>query len=324
MLIKRNLIFSILITVFFIVLCVLYYNKQTEKYNIDGFIYKASHHFKNENYFQAIRYYKKLISMEAVDEKVYINLATILIRMGHYQKSIEILHDMEYNHLQSSEMYYLLAYSYFIQIKNENINDFKLPIKYLKRSIKLDSRNKDSYRLLGNIYEQKKQFEFARQYYKKASEEDIDNSCEFYDFIANTYLKQKKFDNALEYYNKALEGNKNDISAYYKIAEIYKEKGDFVTAEDFYKKAIQITPGYIYPYYQIGNLYFDKEDYETAIQWYKQALNIEPNDGKVNYYIGMAYKKSNDPNKAAEYLKISAYCGNDDALKELNKTEVIK
>lgn len=317
MLIKRNFTFSILITILFIVLCVFYYNKQTEKYNIDGFIYKASHHFKNEEYFKAIKYYKKLMSMGVVDEKIYINTATALTRMGYYQKSIEVLDDMKEKHLESSEMYYLLAYSYFAQTKN----NFKIPINYLKKSIKLDSRNKDSYKLLGNIYEKNKQFKLARQYYTKASEEDIDNSCEFYNFIANTYFKEKNFDDALKYYNKAIEGNKNDISAYYKIAEIYKEKEDFVTAEDFYKKAIQISPDYIYPYYQIGNLHFNKGDYETAIGWYKEALNIEPNDGKVNYYIGMAYKRINDLNKAKEYLKISAYCGNDDALNELSKTE---
>ncbi len=318
MLIKRNFIFSLIITVIFISFSIVYYNHQNKKYTIDGFIHKASHCFKNEDYLQSIRYYKKIISMGTTDEKVYINATNALIRTGYYEKAIELLSRMERELPPSCEMYYLLAYSHYLKILNNNEKkDFRIPIEYLKKSLDLDSRNKASYKLLGSIYERKRQYEYARQWYKKASMEDIDNAGEFYGFIANTYFKQRRFEEAINYYEKALKENKNYISAYYNIAEIYKEESNFEKSEEYYKKAIEISPDYIYPYYQIGNLYFENNEYDTAIDWYKKALTIEPNDQNVNFFIGIAYKKINEKKKAEEHLKIAAYSGNDDALEEL-------
>ena len=320
MLIKRNFIFSVLITAVFISLGILYYDHQNQKYTVDGFIHKASHYFKNEEYLKAIRYYKKIILMGTTDEKTYINAAIALIRTGYYEKAIEHLSKMEKELPPSCEMYYLLAYANYLKILNDDgKKDFRVPIEYLKKSLELDSRNKASYKLLGSIYERKRQFEYARQWYKKASKEDIDNACEFYGFIANTYFKQRRFEDAMTYYEKALKENKNYISAYYNIAEIYKEQSDFEKSEEYYKKAIEISPDYIYPYYQIGNLYFENNEYDTAIEWYEKALTIEPNDQNVNFFIGIAYKKINEPKKAEDHLKIAAYSGNDDALKELNE-----
>lgn len=318
MLIKKNFIFSIFITFIFIILCVVYYQYQNQQYTIDGFIHKASHYFKKEDYFQALRYYKKLISMGVTDEKVYTNTAVSLIRLGYYQKAIEQLLKTEKEFSPSSEIYYLIAYSYYSKIKDiDKEKDFNFITEYLEKSIEADSRNRNSYILLGKIYEDFAMYEKARKWYRLALFEDMDNTSEFYGLIANTYFKENKFDEAMTYYIRALDNNKNYISAYYNIAEIYKTKQDFDKAEQYYKKAIDISPDYIYPYHQIGNLYFDKEEYDTAIDWYKKALELEPNDGTINYYIGIAYKKQKKLKDAIEHLKLAAYCGNDDAVKEL-------
>ena len=320
MFIRRNFIFSILITSVFIFSCIVYYKYQNQKYTIDGFIHKASHYFKTEDYFQALRYYKKLILMGVSDEKIYTNTAVSLIRLGYYQKAIEQLLKTEKKFSPSSEIYYLIAYSYYLKAKEfNNKKNWDFAINYLEKSIESDSRNRISYILLGNIYENITMYENARKWYRKALFEDMDNTSEFYGLIANTYFKENRFDEAMTYYNRALKNNKNYISTYYNIAEIYKNKQDFDKAEEIYKKAIQISPDYIAPYYQIGNLYFNKKNYAVAIDWYKKALEIEPNEELVNYYIGIAYKKQKKLKEAIEHLKIAAYCGNDDAVKELRE-----
>jgi pentatricopeptide repeat protein len=297
-----------------------YYNYQDNQFTRDGFIHKASHYFKNEDYFQALRYYKKLIFMGVTDEKTYINTAISLMRLGYYQKAIDQLLKTERIFSPSSEIYYLLAYSYYSKATNiRNKKDFDLIIKFLEKSIEFDSRNRNAYILLGKIYEDITMYETARKWYRKALFEDMDNTSEFYGLIANSYFKENRFDEAMTYYNRALENNKNYISAYYNIAEIYKSKNEFDKAEQFYKKAIELNPDYITPYYQIGTLYFNNKEYDTAIDWYKKALEIEPNEELVNYYIGIAYKKQEKLKEAVEHLKIAAYCGNDDAVKELRE-----
>lgn len=320
MFIRKNFTFSIITTLIFITLCTAYYNYRDNRITRDGFIHKASHYFKNENYFQALRYYKKLILMDVTDERIYINTAVSLIRLGYYQKAIEQLLKTERIFSPSSEIYYLIAYSYYSKTPGiKNKKNFDLIIKYLEKSIDADSRNRSAYILLGKIYEDVAMYEIARKWYRKALFEDMDNTSEFYGLIANSYFKENRFDEAMTYYNRALENNKNYISAYYNIAEIYKAKNEFDKAEEFFKKAIEITPDYIKPYYQIGTLHFNNKEYDSAIDWYKKALEIEPNEELVNYYIGMSYKNQGKLKEAVEHLKLAAYCGNDDAVKELRE-----
>lgn len=73
------------------------------------------------------------------------------------------------------------------------------------------------------------------------------------------------------------------------------------------------------PYYKIGQIYYNQKDYEESLLWYFKALDLDKNNNTVNYYIGKVYKDTDMPEKAAEYFKISAYCGNDNALKELRE-----
>ncbi len=317
---KTNTITSLFITFVFIVSAMLYYVNKNNKYSEDAFVSKAAHYLKNENYLQAIRYYKKLVAMKSNDERNYINAAKSLIITGHYNHAIKQLLKMENVNLASCDMYYLLAYAHFLKTQNvDKNNDFSSTREYIKKSLNMDSRNKDAYKLLGTIYEQNLEFERARKWYRKALFEDIDNSYEFYGLIANTYFKEKRYPHAIKYYNRAIESNKNYISSYCNIAEIYTIEKDFDKAELYYQKAIDVAPEYMYPYYKIGNLYFFKQDYEHAITWYKKALKIEPQESITNYYIGISYKKLNMMKEATEHLKLSAYCGNDKAVIELRK-----
>ena len=316
MLKDKNFIISIIMTILFIVTLIFYYHYKNSHYTIDVFIHKSSHYFKTENYMQAIRYYKKLIMMGVKTNKIYTNTAISFIRMGYYKTATKYLLDMEKNLLPTSEKYYLLGFSYYSQMKVYKLSDYNIPIQYLEKSLDLDKRNKESYILLGKIYEEKNEFIEARKWYKNALLEKIDNS-KFYGLIANTYFKENRFKDATEYYNKAISNNKNYISAYYNMAEIYIVQQNFDKAIEYLKKVIEIDPQYIYPYSKIGNLYFAQENYETAIDWYLQALKIEPKEAIVNYYTGISYKKLNMLKKAVKHLKLAAYCGNDDAVKEL-------
>lgn len=317
MLKNKNFIISVIITILFILASVFYYYYKNSQYTIDAFILKSSHCFKNENYLQAIRYYKKLIMMGVKNNKIYTNIAISFIRMGYYKTATKYLLNMEKNLLPTGEMYYLLGYACYSQMKVYKLNDYTIPVRYLEKSLTLDKRNKESYRLLGKIYEEHNELEEARNWYRKALSEDIDNFCEFYGLIANTYFKENKFDKAIKYYEKAINSNKNYISAYCNMAEIYIIQKDFDKAIEYLKKAIEVNSAYIYPYHKIGNLYFIQEQYKIALDWYLQALKIEPKEAIVNYYAGITYKKLNMLKEAVKHLKLAAYCGSDDAVKEL-------
>lgn len=308
---------SLIITILLFIIAGTIYFIKSKQYSSDTFLNKANYYFLNENFLQSSRYYRKVISMGFVDEKVYINISNSLIKLGDYKRAKEYLKEALKNH-PSSEIYYLLGYTHYAKSQLSFLQqDSEESIKYLEKSIELDKKNKLSYRLIGQIYEQSKNFEYARIWYKKALFENIENISEFYGFIAYTYFEESRLDDAIKYYRRAIDDNKNYISAYCSMAEIYKIKKDFDSSEKYYQQVIEINPDYVVPYYEIGNIYYEKQDYQKAINWYQKALKIENNNSIINYYIGMSYKKINMVTESIKYLKIAAYCGNDDAVKEL-------
>ncbi|MEA5001632.1 MAG: tetratricopeptide repeat protein [Endomicrobiaceae bacterium] len=308
---------SLAVTILFFLSSGIVYFVKNKHYSVDNFLNKANSYFINENFLQSARYYRKLISMGFVDENVYINISNSLIKLGDYKKAKDYLKEALNNH-PSSELYYLLGYTYYAKLQISFLHeDAEESIKYLQKSIEMDKKNKLSYRLIGQIYEQSKNFEYARIWYKKALIEHIENISEFYGFIAYTYFEESRWDEAIQYYKKAIDDNKNYISAYCSMGEIYRIKKDFVNAEQYYKQVISINPDYVLPYYKIGNIYYEQENYQEAVKWYQKGLEKEANNNMINYYIGMSYKKLNMVPEAVRYLKTAAYCGNDDAVEEL-------
>ena len=314
-----NLFISITITFIFLCFCSVFYYIKKSQYSADAFENKADYLFYNENYIESANYYMKVLNMGKTDDKIYLNLSISLIKSGNYKIAIKYLNKLlEQNH-NLSKVYYLLAYSSYYQIdkKNRNEDTVKPIISYLEKSIELNETYKPAYSLIGKIYEQIEQYEHSRTWYRKALFSNVENSEEFYGFIAYSYFKENKFDDAIKYYKKAIKKNKNYMSAYCNIANIYVIQKKYDKAEKVYKQVIEKDKEYLLPYYKIGNLYYTRENYEEAIDWYKKALSVNKDNEQVNYYIGMSYKKLNNLQQALKYLKIAAYCGSDEAVKEL-------
>ena len=142
MLKDKNFIISTAITILFIITSVFYYYYKNSQYTIDMLLFKSSYYFKNENYLQAVRYYKKLIMMNVKNNTIYTNIAISLIRMSYYKIAIKYLLTMEKTLHPTYEMYYLLGYSYYSMIKVYKLNDYKIPIQFLEKSLTLNKKNK--------------------------------------------------------------------------------------------------------------------------------------------------------------------------------------
>ena len=322
---NSNTLVSLIITILFICFCIAFYYVKAKQYSVDAFENKADYYFYKENYVDSIKYYKKLLNIGKYSNKIYLNLAISLIKIGDYEHAIKYLNVLLKTRKDIPETYYLLAYANYYKSDKDNINkdNIKHIISYLEKSIELNEKYKLAYSLIGKIYEQIGLYEYARTWYRKALFSGIENSEEFYGFIAHTYFKESKFDNAIKYYKKAIEKNKNYISAYCSIADIYAIQKEYYMSELMYKEVIEKDKDYILPYYKIGKLYYLQGNYNDAIEWYKKALNINKDNGQVNYYLGISYKKLNNLQEALKYLKNAAYCGNDDAVKELRTIQEI-
>lgn len=311
-----NFKISVAVTLLFFILLPVVYFVKNKQYHKELFQFIADNNFSQGDYFESSKYYRKLIAMGAGNETVYTNMAISMVKLGYYDRGIEYLKKV-LKSANTAQIYYSIGYAYFQKAQTINsIPVFNKALGYINESITLDKQSIDGYRMMGRIFERMQKFDRARIWYNKALSVIADKR-EFYNLIAYTYMQQNDLDNAAVFYKKGTENNDKNLQAYCALGEIYRQKSDFNLAMEYYKKAIDTDSGYIIPYYKIGQIYYDAKDYEEALLWYGRALLIDNNNNIVNYCIGTVYKDKGMKDKAVSYFKTAAYCGNDDAIKEL-------
>ena len=148
-------------------------------------------------------------------------------------RSIE--NDFENNYPESAATYYLKASI----IKND---DTEQKMKYLQKSIEIDS-------------------EFAWSLYD----------------IALYYYKNKNWKNAIIYLEKAIRLNFNDDNTFELLAICYGKLKDHKNEIVYYKKCLELDPKYPYAMNSLGYAYEKYKDYEQALACYHKSIGT--NDG---------------------------------------------
>ena len=316
---KINTFISLIVTGALFIFAGIFYFVANKNYSQSTLLIKANSYFLENNFFQSARYYKKLISMGVKDDQIYKKAATSLINIGDYNKAIFYLNKISQT-TDKSEIYYNLAYSYYTKSQLSNSKDeLQQAISYLEQAISINPKNEMAYRLIGDIYENNFSLSLARTWYQKAIDEQISDGSEFYNLIAYTYFKENDFDKAIQTYKQAIKINDKNISAYHSLGTIYIQRLEFDKAEEIYKKSLEIYSDTVTPYLNLGFIYYNKKDYSQALEYYNKALEIDKNNSFINYYIAKVYRDMGEQEKAIQFFKTSAYLGNEDAIKELDK-----
>ncbi len=228
----------------------------------------------------------------------------------------------------NSEIYNALGSAYYNTKKNEQA------IIAFKKSINYDEKNLFPYKNLGIIYHSLNEYDYSIKYLKKFIDKSKTIEKDVLILISNSYAKINNFDSALNYLKKGLENNQEDIILLTEIASLYFKNKNYENSINFYNKTIKILPDYAIGYNGIGMAYsemnnlrkalinFDKalkinpsffdslvntgnclqkiEAYEEAITFYQRALKINGNNPELLSNIGTLFLKINKGEPAIE------------------------
>ncbi|MEH1940002.1 MAG: tetratricopeptide repeat protein [Nostoc sp.] len=189
---------------------------------------------------------------------------------------------------------------------------------------------------LGNIAQQKRQFDVAVDYYLKAlkiREEagDFYKAATVYHQLGMVAEEQRQFDLAVDYYLKALK-ILEDTGDFYKAATVYHQLGmvaqeqrQFDVAVDYYLKALKIreNAGDLYnaasDYHQLGNVTCLQRQFDVARDYYFKTLKIVEDAGdlyriaSVYHQLGVVAQEQRQFDVAVDYylkaLKIKEHVG---------------
>ncbi len=319
----KNTRYSIIGTLCFMFLCLVFYIFQNLGYSRDVILQKANNYYINEQYFSAAKHYAKAIELRASGADTFRNYGIVLSKLGNYDSAIKYLKLSEEADSSSSDTYYWLGNAFFQKAAlTNNSEKFMTAAQYLEKAIAISPEYEKSFLLIGMCYRSCGMQEHARAWYRRALLSAYFSQAGFYNLLGHTFREEERYEEAASYYKRAVGADYSFVAAYCNLGDMYGKLNEDGKALASYQKAIEVNPDYITAYTKTGNFYADHGSFLEAVPWYMQALKINPDDAQVNYLLGVAYKEIGRKNDAVEAFKKAAYCGSDDAVYELRKIGV--
>ncbi len=230
-----------------------------DKIKAENFINKANDALQNDNFNDAITYFKNAMALlQDLDNSAYkqtkLTMIRVLIDSFKYDDAFRYL----------NEMY-----------DDSDVSQFQVDVLIE----------------LGSVSEYKNDSNTALDYYSKAlncaSELDLPAlTSKAYFKMALLFDDANDINNALEYYLLAVDDAlcaENSIilaSAYSNIASIFEEKGDYFNALSYYKKSLKEDEfnknheGLAKTYSAIGNIFLKKNEYKVAIKSFIKETQV--------------------------------------------------
>ncbi|MGH9654097.1 MAG: tetratricopeptide repeat protein [Bryobacteraceae bacterium] len=157
--------------------------------------------------------------------------------------------------------------------------------------------------LVGNAYDEQKQFGKAIEQYKQALQKDPEiPNAEF--AIGYIYWREQETAKAREWLEKQAQKSCGSLANFY-LGEIARAAGHLSQAEARYRRALQCDPSSSKAHLRLGMVLADQKQYTEAIAELKKAIRLNPNSSSAHYHLGQVYSQMGQAAAAkAEYKKV--------------------
>jgi tetratricopeptide (TPR) repeat protein len=173
-------------------------------------------------------------------------------------------------------------------------------LKYAWKAAEIETKYRDAYDLIGNIFFKLQDFESSLQAYQQVIKMDTKDALAYYN-IGLVYKAMKNVDMAEQNFKEAI---KRDKGA--KKPEV--KKG--TTSEDLaYSMTVRATPVTFDSHKSLGEIYFGKKMLSESLEEYKQAIEWVPNDPESYFWIGKLSYELGNRRDALSNLERCVYLG---------------
>jgi tetratricopeptide (TPR) repeat protein len=173
-------------------------------------------------------------------------------------------------------------------------------LKHAWKAAEIETKYRDAYDLIGNIFFKLQDFESSLQAYQQVIKMDTKDALAYYN-IGLVYNAMKKVDMAEQNFKEAI---KRDKGA--KKPDV--KKG--TTSEDLaYSMTVRATPVTFDSHKSLGEIYFGKKMLAESLEEYKQAIEWVPNDPESYFWIGKLSYELGNRRDALSNLERCVYLG---------------
>ncbi|MCP4134662.1 MAG: tetratricopeptide repeat protein [bacterium] len=254
-------------------------------------------YFNRAQYDNAIKEYTIALELSPGNPSVLYNKGSSLLKKGDELSGIDYLRKAA----EASKIGDIAHSAYsrlgllFMEKKN-----YDLAEQYLRKAILIDPRNAVYRYNLGITYLRQEKTAKALKEFEEA-EKIGDMDTRILENIGQAYYSMNSYDRSLGVYNQILETNKRNVRILSKVGDIYYEKGELDKAHETFSKITELEPlteNARIAYINIGNIMDDAGKFDDAIKAYEKSITISPKDDAVHYNIGLAYKHAGKPELA--------------------------
>ena len=158
--------------------------------------------------------------------------------------------------------------------------------------------------LIGDLYQQKQQYEAALSEYQKALRLNPSDSGAMLG-MATAYFLENKYDDALAAAQTALAVDPAEPRLNLLVGEILTTRGDYTGAELALKKSLKADPELLPRVHELlGRCYASTNNVNDAIREFTLALPSDE-DGSVHYELARLYRKTGDMPAMKSALEVS-------------------
>lgn len=264
----------------------------------------------------ALKYYKKALSLNPEDKSVYLNIAQIYNEKNNLNEAMKYSkeaikrfpNDKQVKDLYSNINERLTGSIYEEATKLRNNGKYTEAIAAYNRA---GTQGYDTYVGIASVYQLMKDYPKAIDYYKKALNEKPSDE-EVSVALAGVYIYADKNKEAEPLLKSVLQKNPNNTKAkelltYVNQANVENdlqtavqkfEAKDYKSAENLLTKIITNNPKAYMAYYYRAMVYDAQGNYKSAISDYETTVKLEPSNTLVYYSLGVDYDTLNNVQKA--------------------------
>ncbi len=175
-----------------------------------------------------------------------------------------------------------------------------------QEAIKLNKNNMSAYLKLGSLQMERGATDVALQTFLEAAKNSPKN-VGFYLLAGNIYENKKDWDQAKQMYEKVLAAEPENPVASNNLAYVILQQGGNVdVAFQMAQTAHRLLPDSPSSADTLGWAFYHKHVYTSAVDLFKEAVKKEPDNVLYNYHLGLAYAKNGQAalaQKQLEHLK---------------------
>lgn len=231
------------------------------------------------------------------EEVIFKNLGIAYLQLLNYEDAEKYLYKA-YQYSKDDEIIALLAVAYSGNGKREKSE------KCIKELVYHKNTSQTLFHI-GTAYELIKQYELAKDYYKRALEKDLENA-DAYAGLGNIALVEGDKCLAYRYFNKAYEIQPTQMGAWYNIILKKIEEGDLAKGREELEKFLTNYPEHIEAYYNLALVNEKLNRIEEAEKYYDEVLKRNPNHERALFSKGVICINKKDLDSAEQlFLRLS-------------------